>query len=397
MLHSADGVSRTCVPQRRTSRSVNQIMRTMTAKALVAVFTLICASVATADTAPPAASEQHLLYVAVPGIRNELKWGGAGILVFDIDNGHKFVRRIPTDLLDSAGKPEALRGICATAVTKRLYVSTTKSMACLDLLGDKILWNKVYDHGCDRMSIAPDGKTIFVPSMESDIWNVVEAGSGDVLSVITTNSGAHNTVFAIDGGQVYLAGLKSSVLTIADAHTREAVGTVGPFGGFIRPFTVNGKGTVCFCCVNGLLGFEIGDLKSGKLLYRIEVPGFKVGPTARHGCPSHGIGMTPDESEIWVADAYNRSMHVFDATVMPPKLINSISLREEPGWITFSIDGRYAYPSTGDVIDVKSKKIVTTLEDETGRDVESEKLVEIDFSNGVPVRAGDQFGRGEQQ
>ena len=26
-------------------------------------------------------------------------------------------------------------------------------------------------------------------------------------------------------------------------------------------------------------------------------------------------------------------------------------LRDEPGWITFSIDGQYAYPSTGDVID----------------------------------------------
>lgn len=373
-------------------------MRTIRAKALLIVGMLCCVSVAIADTPAPASGpEQHLLYVAVPGIRADLIWGGSGILVFDIDNGHKFVRRIPTGVVEDNGHPEAMRGVCASAVTKRLYFSTMKSMTCLDLLDDKILWNKSYDHGCDRMSISPDGKTIFLPSQESDTWNVVEAGSGDVLNVITTNSGAHNTVFAIDGGQVYLAGLKSNYLTIADAHTREAASKAGPFGGFIRPFTVNGRGTLCFCCVNGLLGFEIGDLKSGKLLYRVEVPGFKVGPTERHGCPSHGIGMLPDESEIWVCDAHNRSMHVFDATVMPPKMITSISLRQEPGWITFSIDGRCAYPSTGDVIDVKSKKIVTTLEDETGRDVESEKLVEIDFSGGVPIRAGDQFGRGQRQ
>ena len=35
---------------------------------------------------------RHLLYVAEPGIRDELKYGGAGILVFDIDRDHAFVR-----------------------------------------------------------------------------------------------------------------------------------------------------------------------------------------------------------------------------------------------------------------------------------------------------------------
>ncbi|HMC62023.1 MAG TPA: hypothetical protein VKJ01_22705 [Candidatus Solibacter sp.] len=36
----------------------------------------------------PAAAEQHLLYVANPGTRNYVQYGGVGILVFDIDNGY---------------------------------------------------------------------------------------------------------------------------------------------------------------------------------------------------------------------------------------------------------------------------------------------------------------------
>ena len=122
--------------------------------------------------------------------------------------------------------------------------------------------------------------------------------------------------------------------------------------------------------------------------------GFEKGPVKRHGCPSHGIGLTPDEKELWVADALNSRLHIFDATVMPPKQVASIKLRDEPGWITFTIDGRYAYPSTGDVIDVKTRKIVAELKDETGPAVQSEKLLEIDFQGGQPVRAGDQFGIG---
>src|SRR5438445_8979252 len=39
---------------------------------------------------------QHLLYVAVPGVGNATDHGGIGILVFDIDHGYKFVKRIPT-------------------------------------------------------------------------------------------------------------------------------------------------------------------------------------------------------------------------------------------------------------------------------------------------------------
>jgi DNA-binding beta-propeller fold protein YncE len=151
--------------------------------------------------------------------------------------------------------------------------------------------------------------------------------------------------------------------------------------------------------VNGLLGFEVGDLKTGKVLHRVEVNGFKKGPVKRHGCPSHGIALTPDEKEIWLCDGANSHLHVFDVTTLPPKQKQgaSIKLREQPGWITFSTDGQLAYASTGEVIDTATKKIVAALRDEKGREVHSEKVVEIHFQGGVPIHNGDQFGRGGQR
>jgi hypothetical protein len=236
---------------------------------------------------------------------------------------------------------------------------------------------------------------MYLPSFEGPHWNVIDALSGDVITRIVTDSGAHNTVVGLDGRLAYLGGLKSPILFVADAKKHDVVKKVGPLGGSVRPFTVNGRQTLAFVCVNDLLGFEVADLNSGKLLHRVEVEGFKRGPIKRHGCPSHGIALTPDEKEIWVSDATNQRVHVFDARVMPPKQLQSIALRDEPGWVTFSIDGRYAWPSTGEVIDVKTKKIVTALKDEKGGMVQSEKLVEIDFRGKVPVRAGDQFGIGQ--
>jgi hypothetical protein len=87
-------------------------------------------------------------------------------------------------------------------------------------------------------------------------------------------------------------------------------------------------------------------------------------------------------------------LHVFDVTVMPPTHSATIRLRDQPGWVTFSIDGQHAYPSTGDVIDVTSRKVIATLSDEEGKPVQSEKLLEIDFQDGKPIETGDQFGLG---
>jgi enamine deaminase RidA (YjgF/YER057c/UK114 family)/DNA-binding beta-propeller fold protein YncE len=351
---------------------------------------LLLAAPAPAADAPKV---QRHLYVVCPGIRNYPEFGGAGILVFDIDAGHKFVRRIATPASE-APKPDNVKGVCACAATGRLYFTTRSKLYCVDLATGKTLWGKALPNGTDRMSITPDGKVLYVPSFEKDTWNVVDAATGDMIKEIVTKSGAHNTVVGLDGSRMYLGGLKSPMLFVADTKTHEVVKKVGPFGGSVRPFTVNASQTRAYVCVNDLLGFEIGDLTTGKLLHRVEVKGYQRGPIKRHGCPSHGVGLTPDEKEVWVVDAANQMVHVFDNVTHPPTQTESIKLREQPGWVTFSLDGKYAYLSTGEVIDTKTKKIVAALTDETGREVHSEKMVEVHFRDGKPVANGDQFGVG---
>ncbi|HRA88485.1 MAG TPA: hypothetical protein PK992_10450, partial [Planctomycetaceae bacterium] len=139
------------------------------------------------DSAKP---PHRFLYVAVPGIRNYLEYGGHGLLVFDIDNDHKFVRRIPTGGLDKNGKPSNVKGVCANAATQRLYISTIETLQCLDLKTEKVLWERALEGGCDRMSIAPDGSVLYVPSFEKAHWNVVRGDTGEVIATVTPNSGA---------------------------------------------------------------------------------------------------------------------------------------------------------------------------------------------------------------
>ncbi|GAA4453553.1 hypothetical protein GCM10023189_18780 [Nibrella saemangeumensis] len=343
----------------------------------------------------PAPRVKRYLYVVTPGVRNYLGYGGHGIQVFDIDNNHRFVKFIPTGGLRKDGTPSNVKGVDISLATNCIYISTLEALQCIDLTTEKLVWEKQYEGGVDRISISPDGKIIYMPSLEKEFWTVVDAKTGDIISKIVTNSGAHNTIYGPDGNFVYLAGLKSTYLNVADTKTHTVTKQVGPFSADIRPFTINGSQTLVYVNVNGLLGFEVGDLVTGKKLHRVQVQGFNIGEVKRHSCPSHGIALTPDERELWLCDGANNRVHVFDNTVMPPVQRTTIQVRDMPGWITFSADGKYAYPSTGDIIDVKTRKIITTLEDQHYNSVQSEKMVEIHFSGKKPVFAGDQFGIGQ--
>ena len=348
-----------------------------------------------------AQTRQRFLYAALPGVGggNNLKYGGAGIVVFDIDHAHKFVKRVPLQGAPNPGPQEAIKGIAADARTARLYVSTSRRVAAYDLVTDMLVWEQTYDgRGTDRLALSPDGTTLYAPELGAPKWAVADAATGSLVATIDKPGTAHNTQFSQDGRRVYFESQGNTrTMSVVDAQARTIVKEIGPFGNVVRPFTFNGRETLLFANVNGLLGFEVADLGTGAILHHVEVPGVTPGRSPTHGIPSHGIAMTQDETEIWIADNANNYVRVFDATVMPPTLKSSVKVRDEPGWITFGIDGALAYPSTGDVVDVRTKQIVATLTDENGANAESEKMLEIDFAGGKPAHAGDQFGKGKKR
>jgi len=338
---------------------------------------------------------KRYLYAAVPGIRDYLGYGGHGLLVFDINHNHRFVKRIPLRGLHPDGKPSNVKGIAASVPLNSVFVSTLESLQRIDLATGKIIWEKAFDKGCDRMSISPDGLTMYLPALENNTWNVVDCKTGEIIKKIDGFKRSHNTLYGPSGNFVYLDDIGSPWLSVADAKKHELVKKIGPFENNIRPFTINAKETLAYVTVDSLLGFEVGDLKTGTKLAHVVVEGWEKGPVRRHGNPSHGIGLTPDEKELWVCDGHNMRLHVFSA-IPPYQQLSTIPLQDMPGWVTFTLDGKYAYPSSGEVIDVQTRKVLTTLKDEFNNSVASEKMLELQFSGNKLVRAGDQFGIGRK-
>ena len=337
--------------------------------------------------------QKRYLYVAVPGIRDYLGYGGHGILVFDINNNHKFLKRIKTQGFHPDKTPSNVKGIAVSIPLNSIYITTLESLQRIDLTTEKIVWEKQFEGGCDRMAISPDGLTMYLPSLEKEFWNVIDCKDGNIIQKIKVNKRAHNTIYSRSGNAVYLDDIASPWLYVADSKNHTLSNKIGPFSNFVRPFTVNGKETIAYVTVDSLLGFETGDIKTGKKMASVKVEGWERGPVRRHGNPSHGIGLTPDEKEIWLCDGHNMRLHVFK-NEPPYQQLTTIPLQDMPGWISFSLDGKYAYPSSGEVIDVKTRKVLLTLKDEHNNSVGSEKMLEIQFNGNKPAKAADQFGLG---
>jgi len=339
-----------------------------------------------------AAAEKHYLYLSTPdGAQSEGR-SGNGILIFDIDNGHQFVRRI-----EVPNFKEGLRGFTANAKTHRIYYSTTnRRLGCFDLETDKVLWERQYEAGCDRSSVTPDGAKVYVPTgwwsrMTNSGMLVVDAGTGEQLKRIPVGPQAHNSLVSLDAQFAYLGTETNlTVFRTSDDSVVRTIRGVGEFGVF--PFTVDSRNRFAYVCLGKHVGFEVVDLRNGEIPHRV-----LAGETAiPHR--THGAALTPDETELWISDQEGKQLFVFDATQMPPKPKTRVGLSMGGhGWVCFSLDGRYAWCHTPDVIDARTKQVITTLKDETGKPVCSSKFIEVRFRDGKVVEVGNEFGLGRAQ
>src|SRR6218665_1565396 len=135
---------------------------------LVLVMVLIAAWTPAVEEIQQTPKIKRYLYVATPGVRDYLGYGGGGNQVFDMDNHYKFVKFIPTSGLHPDGTPSNVKGVCVSLATNCIYISTLEGLQCIDLTTEKLIWEKAFEGGADRMAVSPDGKTIYLPSLEKE-------------------------------------------------------------------------------------------------------------------------------------------------------------------------------------------------------------------------------------
>ncbi|HVH70815.1 MAG TPA: hypothetical protein VNB49_06875, partial [Candidatus Dormibacteraeota bacterium] len=161
-------------------------------------ISLMAMFLAVAALASGQSQTKRYLYLSTPDAAQEEGRSGNGILIFDIDDGHKFVRRIDVPIFK-----EGLRGFTGNVKTHRVYYSTSdRRLGCFDLETEKIVWEKTYEAGCDRSAITQDGRKIYAPtgwwySGEDSGFLVVNADTGELIKRVRVGPQAHNSIVSL--------------------------------------------------------------------------------------------------------------------------------------------------------------------------------------------------------
>ena len=309
------------------------------------------------DTPSASSRTRRYLYVSLPDNSVGDHAFGTGVLVFDLDDGHKLVRRIdlPREKQDLAG----FSGFTGCLQTRSAYYAAdirsvanntfTGLVGRFDLESETIVWERPSPMGVDRGSVTLDGKKFYVPTgswYEKDDGGltVLDGETGELIKKIVVGPMAHNSIVSLDGRFLYLQ--SRALLTVFDTRDERVIKQISAGDHRISPFTVDSRNRRAYYCLHDNLGFDVVDLEAGALLHRVYAG---QGVPIRHR--THGVGLTPDERELWVSDQVGRRLLIYDNTREPPKPIGEIALSQGGhGWIKFSLDGKYAWPNTADVI-----------------------------------------------
>ena len=95
-------------------------------------------------------------------------------------------------------------------------------------------------------------------------------------------------------------------------------GGLAPFASDILTATDEEHG-VMYVTQRDLLGFRVLDLRTAQKLYVVGFKGFTWNRRFGPNPPSHGLSLAPDRPELWVLDAPNSTVHVFDVSALPAR------------------------------------------------------------------------------
>ncbi len=329
---------------------------------------------------------------------NQSSKNRGSISVYDIDAGHHLIKTIYT--VSGVGD---VRGVVVSAVTGKLYVayrdhSGIGMIYCLNVYNEEVLWNKAVNPGIDRLAINPDGQLLYVPTWEggsADYINVLDARDGDVVRKVYFSNRSHDALYPLSGPifqETKASDGSGNYLYLIDPSSY-ALSRIGPYSGILGPYAVDSTSRHAVHNVTKLWGMQVADVKTGQII-TANIPNH---PPDDLGL-LHGIGWTPDQSEVWESSTgSDPHIYIWDMlNPMAPVLKERLTLRSGRGahWLTFDIMGDYGYVAPNKNSDDDTEIFKLPTHTSVGLIGSSEDMLEIDFANGKISQVGDQYGIG---
>lgn len=243
----------------------------------------------------------------------------------------------------------ALLPLQAQAQTKEyLYVGNTLSgdVSIIEIPAHRVVGTipaSVVGNSPDDIISSRDGKVLYISRLDTKDVIAVSTSTEQQLWRVEMDGTPNHLALSRDERFLYVPIYDKGELAVVDMKTHAVV--------------------------KRLHGFVVIDLARDSIIKTVALPTLgsaaPVGSLKKsHWVVNHGIGITPDGKHLIA----NGSLSGFTAIYSLPKLelVGTVPVGQEPNWVVFSRDGKYAYVSnrrdnTLSVIDIGLAKEVTRI------------------------------------
>src|ERR1700726_1531225 len=205
----------------------------------------------------------------------------------------------------------------------------------------------------NHCAVTPDGRYVTVPIRDGDSVAIVDVNQQKIVKLLPIKE-PHNSLNMGSNKYMFVTSMGSHEIDVIDLEKMDYSAHIA-VGGRPRPFVVSKDGRTMYVAVSDLHGFNIVDIPEKKVTQRVEMPSEHPGPPRPRefetpDTDTHGLALSPDESEIWVTSLLDDCIYIYD--LKAKKVVGRLPTGDGPNWVVFSPDGKFACVSNTDSDDV---------------------------------------------
>jgi len=264
---------------------------------------------------------------------------------------YESVRQLDPDTLETVATLDVgLRphGLIASPDARHLYITveTTNELVKVDVGSHEIVDRVEVGPVPNEPAITHDGRHVIVPIRGGpELCDIVDTRTMEVVKQLPAGTGQHNAYVSADGSVAIVTSMGDNFITVIDTASMEVERRI-ELPGIPRPVALTDDLSLAYVALSGLTGFITVDFGSGEVVDRLELEIPAETPPPPLQTYTHGLLLTPDERELWVAAYATDTVHAF--AVPERRHFAEIEVPGGPHWFTLHPDGEPLYVTLED-------------------------------------------------
>ena len=248
-------------------------------------------------------------------------------------------------------------------------VNEAGKIFAIDTATDKIKWSTFVEGSPHHLAVSPDGSRVYVPLFDRNYLLVLDAKTGQVLQRWHAQLGNHSLEMSKDGSRLYVGSMLADRIWVYDTSAGPSGKIVKAFsaGDAVRPLVLDPEEKHIIYQLDRFHGFKVRDVNTGEVVRSIDLPPMPAEIKMPESFPytvDHGLGVTPDGTKLLAVASLASYVAVY--SLPDYKLVGTVPVGQDPNWVRFTGDSRYAFVSNRasdsvSVIDLASMKEIKQI------------------------------------